>query len=131
MVHNIHIYGIRHERNEQTAKNVYLKFVKYNLRIIQEYFQPKIGGKIRIFSPGQKNNTLIKQIVICNIFIMKKGAFIFGISTVKVLSLFPFVLYFSSFDFKLNNFEKSKNLRLEKLCFLWVDLGVGDHLFSF
>ena len=47
---------------------------------------------------------------------MEKGAFIFGISTVKVFSLFPFVLYFSSPDFKLNNFQKSKNLRLEKLC---------------
>ena len=47
---------------------------------------------------------------------MKKGAFIFGISTIKVFSLFPFVLYFSSFHFKLNNFKKSKNLRLEKLC---------------
>ena len=47
---------------------------------------------------------------------MEKGAFIFGISTFKVFSLFPFVLYFSSPDFKLNNFQKSKNLRLEKLC---------------
>ena len=32
----------------------------YNLRIIQEYFQPKIAGKIRIFSLGRKNNILIK-----------------------------------------------------------------------
>ena len=28
-------------------------------RIIQEYFQPKIGRKIRIFSLGRKNNILI------------------------------------------------------------------------
>ena len=32
-----------------------------NLRIIQEYFQPKIGRKIRIFSLGWKNNILIKK----------------------------------------------------------------------
>ena len=49
---------------------------------------------------------------------MKTGAFIFGMSTVKVFSLFPFVLFFSFLDFKLNNFEKSKNLSLEKLCTL-------------
>ena len=46
---------------------------------------------------------------------MKTGAFIFGISTVKVLSLFPFFLFFSFLDFKLNNFEKSKNSALYKL----------------
>ena len=34
--------------------------MSYNLRIIQEYFQPKIGRKIRIFSLGRKNNILIK-----------------------------------------------------------------------
>jgi len=34
---------------------------KNNLTIIQEYFQPKIGRKIRIFSLGQKNNILIKK----------------------------------------------------------------------
>lgn len=50
---------------------------------------------------------------------MKTEAFIFGISTVKVFSLFPFVLFFSFLDFKLNNFEKSKNLSLEKLCTLY------------
>ena len=31
------------------------------LRIIQEYFQPKIGRKIRIFSLDRKNNILIKK----------------------------------------------------------------------
>ena len=36
-------------------------FISYNLRIIQEYFQPKIGRKIRIFSLGRKNNILIKK----------------------------------------------------------------------
>ena len=35
--------------------------MSYNLRIIQEYFQPKIGRKIRIFSLGRKNNILIKK----------------------------------------------------------------------
>ena len=29
--------------------------------MIQEYFQPKIGRKIRIFSLGRKNNILIKK----------------------------------------------------------------------
>ena len=33
----------------------------YNLRIIQEYFQPKIARRIRIFSLGRKNNILIKK----------------------------------------------------------------------
>ena len=28
--------------------------MSHNLRIIQEYFQPKIGGKIRIFSLGRE-----------------------------------------------------------------------------
>ena len=31
------------------------------IRIIQEYSQPKIGRKIRIFSLGRKNNILIKK----------------------------------------------------------------------
>ena len=31
------------------------------IRIIQEYSQPKIGRKIRIFSLGRKNNILIKR----------------------------------------------------------------------
>ena len=35
--------------------------MSYNLRIIQEYFQPKIGRKIRIFSLGRKKNILIKK----------------------------------------------------------------------
>ena len=30
--------------------------LSFNLRIVQEYFQPKIGRKIRIFSMGRKNN---------------------------------------------------------------------------
>ena len=32
-----------------------------SLRIIQEYLQPKIGGKIRIFSLARENNILIKK----------------------------------------------------------------------
>ena len=35
--------------------------MSYNLRIIQEYFQPKIGRRVRIFSLGRKNNILIKK----------------------------------------------------------------------
>ena len=31
------------------------------LRIMQEYLQPKIGGKIRIFSLARENNILIKK----------------------------------------------------------------------
>ena len=31
------------------------------IRIIQEYSQPKIGRKIRIFSLGRKNNILTKK----------------------------------------------------------------------
>ena len=33
----------------------------HNLRIIQEYFQPKIDRKIRSFSQGWKNNILIEK----------------------------------------------------------------------
>ena len=36
-----------------------MSYISYNLRIIQEYFQPKIGRKIRIFSLGRGNNILI------------------------------------------------------------------------
>ena len=35
--------------------------VSFNFRIIQEYFQPKIGREIRIFSLGRKNNILIQK----------------------------------------------------------------------
>ena len=35
--------------------------MSYNLRIIQEYFQPKIARKIRILSLGWKNNILIEK----------------------------------------------------------------------
>ena len=34
-------------------------FFSYNSRIIQEYFQAKIGRKIRIFSLARKNHILI------------------------------------------------------------------------
>ena len=45
------------------------KDMNYNLRIIQEYFQHKIGRKIRIFSLGRQNNIIIykKKSVIANI----------------------------------------------------------------
>ena len=36
-------------------------FISYNLRMIQEYFQSKIGRKIRIFSLGRKNHILVKN----------------------------------------------------------------------
>ena len=35
--------------------------MSYKLRIILEYFQPKIGRRIRIFSLGRKDNILIKK----------------------------------------------------------------------
>ena len=44
--------------------------MSYNLRIIQEYFQPKISKKIGIFSLGQKNNILIKKE--CNCVLSKQ-----------------------------------------------------------
>ena len=34
----------------------------YNSRSIQEYFQAKIGRKIRIFSLARRNNILIQKI---------------------------------------------------------------------
>ena len=36
-----------------------INILSFNLRIIQETFQPKIGRKLRIFSLGRKNNILI------------------------------------------------------------------------
>ena len=43
-------------KNEQTAKKDMINsfFFNYNSRIIQEYFQAKIGRKIRIFSLARK-----------------------------------------------------------------------------
>ena len=35
--------------------------MSYKLRIILEYFQPKIGRRTRIFILGRKNNILIKK----------------------------------------------------------------------
>ena len=35
--------------------------VSFNIRIIQEYVQPKIGREIRIFSLGRKNNILMRE----------------------------------------------------------------------
>ena len=37
-------------------------FLKYNIRTIEEHFQPKIGGKIRISSFSRKNNILTKRL---------------------------------------------------------------------
>jgi len=45
----------------------------YNLRIFQEYFQPKIGRKIRIFSLGRKNNILIKKKKECTYRLERMG----------------------------------------------------------
>ena len=56
---------IHHKRNklDLTAKKYSFLFynLSYNLRIIQEHFEPKISRKTRIFSVGQKNNFLIKK----------------------------------------------------------------------
>ena len=52
------------QQNEKTCTNYNsLKRIchKHNLRIIQEYFLPKIGRKIRMFSLGRKNNILIEK----------------------------------------------------------------------
>ena len=35
--------------------------VSFSIRIIQEYFQPKIGREIRIFSLERKNNILMRE----------------------------------------------------------------------
>ena len=53
-VHNVTRYRSRYQ-------TLVIDVISYNLRIIQEYFQPKIGRKIRIFSLGRKNNILIKK----------------------------------------------------------------------
>ena len=43
-----------------TVKSIMIIFFFFQ-RIIQEYFQPKIGRKIRKFNLGRKNNILIKK----------------------------------------------------------------------
>ena len=48
------------KRNEQYRKEHHDNFFFFQ-RIIQEYFQPKIGRKIRKFNLGRKNNILIKK----------------------------------------------------------------------
>ena len=60
------IYSIQPKKNNnkinaQTAKKDVTNsfFFNYNSRIIHEYFQAKIGRKIRIFSLARKNNILM------------------------------------------------------------------------
>ena len=69
-VHVTHMYSTstqhkRHKLNLTAKKYSFLfflfLFISYNSRLIQEYFQPKIGRKIRIFSLGRKNNILAKK----------------------------------------------------------------------
>ena len=51
------------KKNEQTAKKDMINsfFFNYNSRIIQEYFQAKIGRKIRIFSLARKKHFYMKK----------------------------------------------------------------------
>ena len=59
-----HVHNVtRHRSRYQT---LVIDVISYNSRIIQEYFQPKIGRKIRIFSLGWKDNILIKKESISN-----------------------------------------------------------------
>ena len=52
------MYSIQHKRNKlKTAKNIII--ILFSLRIIHEYFQPKNGRNIRIFSLDRKNNILL------------------------------------------------------------------------
>ena len=52
---------------------IYHKTEKPVLTIIQEYFQPKVGRKIGIFSPGRKNNILIKKEIFLSLKISAKS----------------------------------------------------------
>ena len=58
MTENIHTRKL-YEEAELKQKSKRLQF--RDLRIIQEYFRPKIGRKIRIFSLGKKNILLQKH----------------------------------------------------------------------
>ena len=40
------------------CSNELINVISYNLRIIQEYFQPKSSRKIVIFSLGRENNII-------------------------------------------------------------------------
>ena len=61
--HNVTRYRSKYETLVIDTPNKFQNgnVISYNLRIIQEYFQPKIGKKIKIFSLGRKNNILIKK----------------------------------------------------------------------
>ena len=82
----------------------------YNLRIIQEYFQPKIGKKIRIFSLGQKKkNTLIKRKECVNLRLFNNIILLFNENSVRCLRLlfiWAYFLFFLGEKFK----EEVKNL---------------------
>ena len=57
-VHNVTRYRSRYQT---LVIDTPINSKSYNLRITQEYLQPQIGRKIRIFSLGRKNNILIKK----------------------------------------------------------------------
>ena len=62
-IHEIHIYSIQPKKNnnkinEQTAKKDMINSFFFNSNS-REYFQAKIGRKIRIFSLARKNNILM------------------------------------------------------------------------
>ena len=92
---------------------VFLFKLLYNSRIIQEYFQAKIGRKIGIFSLARKNNILI----------LKKGCIFswqFKISRFHLLILINVTIYtFLRYDFLASsifwsfaNFLHFKRLKL-------------------
>jgi len=60
------VYSKKTKQTQKQKMNNLLKkdminslFFSYNSRIIQEYFEAKIGRKIRLFSLARKNNILI------------------------------------------------------------------------
>ena len=72
-VNEIHIYSVQQEKKWTNRKKYMINYFSfnYNSRIIQEYFQAKIGKKVRTFSLAQKNN----------IFIVKKSLMFFFLSS--------------------------------------------------
>ena len=60
-VHEVHIYSIQQQKKWTNRKKNMISsfFVNSISRIIQEYFQAKIGRKMRLFSLARKNNILI------------------------------------------------------------------------
>ena len=89
-VHEIHIYSI--QQKKWTNRKKYMRnsfFFNYNSRIIQEYFQAKIGRNwIRIFRLARKNNILRYISKKGCIQICVDGAFVYNLPKITCVNVY-------------------------------------------